>query len=353
MSLFGFKRSARPLPPVYIDDTDARFDLVLPTMITSDLDSDASLSPQADDSSWQASWTDQTEDATQPKPELVESPPEQQAPSVQELPETEETAAPGPSDGLPLPPGVQLTSKHDIYNHDHSVLLIRAGQTVNAELLPKLLNFGVSPRDFSYVGTPANQAQASATPIALPLPAARMPVTRPETHRELSPEVAAFAAGLQPPLTSPQRKILILDPDDRGIGRLTDCLVACGIPLHDIHPVRMVEHLTWAVRKYQPEMLFIDFNLGKGRHGFEVIRYIADSGLDPAVVLTLQLMPEKVALREKILAAAETLHASVLFKPINRYDLYRILQRESMVLPDFKTVRWQQPKERVSQVSQG
>jgi hypothetical protein len=216
-------------------------------------------------------------------------------------------------------------AKEDIYYQkgSHPVLLMKAGHSVETSSIPRLLKFGIRPEQFLLEEKPATQEVFQDAVAALP-PEAR--VMSGLDGVELQPPPQFFQRGAK-------NKILIQDSDDRSIKRLTDCLTACGIPLANIHPVPVLETLFWAVEKYQPQVLFLDFtpyafdsptrqSLGK------TMEQLKQYPCLQRILITTQLPPEQEGLRQEMLALGEYFGASVLFKPLNRFVL-----KEALTVP--------------------
>lgn len=213
--------------------------------------------------------------------------------------------------------GITLVTKEDIYYRkgSHSVLLMKAGQKVQAALIPKLIKFGITPEQFSFED-----------PAVMALFETALDAHRP--YQMMSGDVDDTPTLLN--RKSGRDKILIFDTDERCLKRLTDCLSACGIPSDNIHPVPLSVHLEWALEKYRPEVVFLDFvpySAGSREqpnvnHLMELIgRY----DFLEQVVLTTTISSEKESLRQEMEALAAHHNVKLLFKPINRFTVSEVL----------------------------
>jgi hypothetical protein len=218
--------------------------------------------------------------------------------------------------GLPLPEGVSLVSRHDIYDANQTVLLMKGGTRVSRHLLAKLLGFGVSPNAFQFQdleGKPLERQADLLRQIAqkrLQSPVKVEPSLRSGMHQEAPRQ--NFSVN---------QRVLILEPDEKTIERLTDCLLYNQFQLDHIHPVRSKERLDWALKKYRPDVVFVAFNLGEGAHGLETLRYLRSLSQTQKLVLTVEVPSGKPDIRRKLNKTVMYYNANILFKPINRYML--------------------------------
>jgi hypothetical protein len=204
-----------------------------------------------------------------------------------------------------LPEGVSIICKEDIYfNKDgHYVLLIKAGQAIEERLIPKLIKFGVQPHQFELEVPPVEEEEL------------------PETKAMTPPSLSKI-------FRSPNReKILLMDPDEKSQKRLTDCLVACGVSLNNIHPVLVLDNLPWALNKYTPKILFLDFNLDPKRAGLgTLLKSLQNYPFLKHIIVTIPLPPEKEKLRKQLTELARNHGAHVIFKPVNRFILGNLIR---------------------------
>jgi hypothetical protein len=204
-----------------------------------------------------------------------------------------------------LPEGVALVCNEDIYYHngDRPILLLRAGQEVDEALIPKLINFGVTPNQFRIEG--------NENPVY-----GINPMSNPITSKVFG--------------SKHQEKIVIMDPDERSSKRLSDCLKACGIPSDNIQPVLIPDNLHWTLQKYEPTILFMDFVLDPSHPGLgTILKPLRDLSSLQKIIFTVDLPPEKKRLRQQITDLAASNQTSVLFKPINRFVLNNLLTLRS------------------------
>jgi hypothetical protein len=200
---------------------------------------------------------------------------------------------------LLLPEGVTLVSKEDIYTPDRSTLLLKAGQSVETDQLPKLIRFGVQPNQFHFEKRDTEGATSPMSPPAWP---GRL---------------------------NKNQKILVLEPDDKHRERMTDCLMTCGIPLSRIHPVRAGEHLAWAIKKYQPEMLFMTFPATPSMLDYHQLDELRTQKVLKRIVLMISAPMEGPKQQEALVEAARARGAEVIFKPIHRFAIKTLLTTSS------------------------
>jgi hypothetical protein len=214
-----------------------------------------------------------------------------------------------------------LVAKEDIFytQEDVPVLLMKAGQGVDIHQVAKLIKFGVQPEQF----------------ILSEDPTSTLPHNIFEAITDsLSKDAEITSDGLPgKPLyfqKGAKDKILILDSDERSIKRLSDCLKGYGIPLVNLHPLTNSQHLFWAVERYEPHILFIDFNpylQNKSQLASlpETMMTLKSYPFIREVVLTAFLRPDQEEVRQDLQNLAKYYGAKVLLKPVNRFALSDVL----------------------------
>jgi hypothetical protein len=223
-----------------------------------------------------------------------------------------------------------LVSKEDIYRDNRGqtpILLLRKGQEVVPEDLTKLVQNGARPEQFrfQYKQNPSQNAMTfRASDLAQAFEQSRAAsegMSNPITTRENVQTVAP---------ANPQRhskKVLILEPDQKSIKRLIDCLFVCGFNLQRIQPVRIPAHLNWTLERHCPQVLIVDYALGGQQNGLTLLLQTLPSlkGVEE-VILTLDPqsplpMAEEVGLRK----ACDENGIKILYKPISRFGLHQLL----------------------------
>lgn len=214
-------------------------------------------------------------------------------------------------------PSLTLVSAEDIYRAGgresgragEPVLLLKKGMEIEATQMPRLMRNGVKPSQF-FIKPTDGDAQAlenfSGFPVTHPL-------------RETSAGLAKRIRG--------QKRVLMLDTDSKSMRRLTDCLFMCGFQLDNLHPVRLASSLHWALQKYLPHVLVVDYRLGGKQNGIQVLHAIKPvlPTLEQVILTAppLHTLPGWEARRVE--AFCEAGNAYLLFKPVNRFALKRIL----------------------------
>lgn len=214
---------------------------------------------------------------------------------------------PTPSPALQAGTGDWLVSKNDIYgqpgSEQESVLLLKEGHKLPAEVLPRLIELGIDPTQFDLADKPL-------------------------------PSSKATQQGSIPGITKPARRsirasqrVVVAEPTHKDIERLTHCLVICGFNLGMIHPVRSENNVEWALNKYQPDIAIVDYTLGGSDNGLEKILAIAahpPEGLEK-IILTLTLGSDTREVEPGIAKICADHNIDVLLKPVNRFALNKIL----------------------------
>ncbi|MDX2085489.1 MAG: hypothetical protein SFZ03_08885 [Candidatus Melainabacteria bacterium] len=281
-----------------------------------------------------------------------------------------------PHQPLPLPQGVELVSRRDIYSKDRTVLLLRAGQRVDRHVLPKLLSFGVTPEDFQYkacaedlprlpfasLSQKEEAVSASGVSSGMSVPRQRQSSSAIEHQANVPPalssqELASLAMACTSPETNlsmpglallrnlrskraliEQQTVMILDPDERSNARLTDCLMACGVTYDHIHPVRLISQWQWAMAKYQPDFLFVSFDLQQGRHGLSVLEAATETHPTTRLILIADPKALKPDVQRRLTSLVAAYNSLILWKPIHRGQLAGLLlnteQAATTHLPD-------------------
>jgi CheY-like chemotaxis protein len=127
-----------------------------------------------------------------------------------------------------------------------------------------------------------------------------------------------------------RKRVLILDPDQKSLKRLIDCLFICGFQLDNLHPVRMAASLDWALQKYMPHVLVVDYRLSEGQQtGIQILQGLQSvlPFLEQIILITppLQMLSEWEARRVK--SFCQVWNVKALPKPVNRFTLKQILDQ--------------------------
>lgn len=188
---------------------------------------------------------------------------------------------------------VTLVTREDIYREQ--VLLVKKGYEVEMDDLPKLIKNGAKPSQFTL---------------------------------KMDPEEAQHVLGHGNPivkLARSEKRVLVLDPDQKSLKRTIDCFFVCGFSLPRIHPVRLASHLDWALRKYQPQVLVADYELLDGRDGLSLLSGLTLADNVEHVILTLPARTFSSEEESLILELSQRKNIQVLKKPVSRFALHRLL----------------------------
>ncbi len=189
---------------------------------------------------------------------------------------------------------VTLVTKEDIYREQ--VLLVKKGYEVEMDDLPKLIKNGAKPSQFT------------------------LKMTEEEAAREL---LGHSNPILQ--LARSQKHVVVLDPDQKSLKRTIDCFFVCGFSLSNIHPVRLSAHLDWTLRKYQPQVLVVDYDLLDGQDGLSLLNALQRPAGMEQVILTLPARTFSSEEERLILELSNRNHIRILKKPVSRFALNRLL----------------------------
>lgn len=202
---------------------------------------------------------------------------------------------------------VTLVSREDIYAQrlDHDpVLLLRKGSEITADDLPRLIRNGASPTQFRLE---YDETQAYTRETELPA------FTRNTASPASDPISDALRAEKLIRKKRSRQSVVILEPDQKSLKRLIDCLFVCGFSLPEIHPVRMASQLDWAIHKYSPQILVVDYE------GLQLLRNFDCAHAPSQLIMTVSPdheLPEELYLEKNI---------RILQKPVNRFDLNALL----------------------------
>jgi len=223
-------------------------------------------------------------------------------------------------------PDAILVCKEDIYRENRGmepILLVRKGYEVKPEELPRFIRNGARPQQFHFKPGAGQDTQRT-----LPIPAIPPRNANPVNKGSSIPIAPPAEPGGNRAYTARNRhKALILEQDPKSMKRLIDCLFICGLQLDRIHPVRVTEHLGWALNKYRPHILVVDYHLQGGHNGLEAITSLQKlPGVEKAI-LTLAPHPILSEAENRFIEEfCREKNIKILSKPVSRHSLNRILQ---------------------------
>lgn len=222
---------------------------------------------------------------------------------------------------------VILVSTEDIYRalnkrernrQMEPVLLLKKGLEVAATQLPRFIKNGANPSQFRIKPLDGEPMVDDASAETTQSPA-QSPMTNP---------LRGFPASVVKAIRS-RKRVLMLDPDQKSLKRLIDCLFICGFQLDNLHPLRVPSSLTWAINKYTPHVLVVDYHLSDAQNGLYLLQQVP-SILDTVeqVILTIpprqELTPGQF---QQIEAFCSLRNVKILPKPVSRFTLKVILDR--------------------------
>lgn len=220
------------------------------------------------------------------------------------------------------PEGVEqeiLVSREDIYRRERGsdpILLLRKGFELTADELPRFLKNGAQMHQFGYKHS------------NVPLKPSYSRPGRPEAMRKPAQWDANQPTGpANLPTGFQQKRVLIVEPNQKDLKRLIDCLFICGLRLDRIHPVRVAANTPWAVEKYRPQILVADLRMMGQLDGLTILQAFTEFSFVERLILTI---PAGYTLSTDENQVVQTLKArkniKILSKPVNRFVLQRILQ---------------------------
>jgi hypothetical protein len=241
---------------------------------------------------------------------------------------------------LPLPQGMALLSKSDVFTPDGSTLLLTAGQKVDGTLLGRLICFGIKPEHFTFTcpaGQRLNERETQVLSKTLKAYWQRFDILVEGQHRAYQkPDEAHSTHPLYYALKAKTKKktdILILDGNTESAAKTTHALKRNGVALQHVHSVTNMAMLKLSIESFEPHTVMVDFFQGKGQpHGAQLLCQLREDFPEVNLVLTLNW-------RSKILHPALSywlkrlahIKAAVLYKPLQVKALGAILnKRESL-----------------------
>ena len=229
--------------------------------------------------------------------------------------------------GLPLPvslPAGTLVSKEDIYRENKGmapILLLRKGFEVSMDELPRFIRNGARPHQFFF--KPSNSPDIADIEV---------PEALPQQLKALRRQGMMEEFGVVSPYRSLQRdprdrqRVLILEPDQKSLKRLIDCLFICGTPLDKIHTVRLPQQLAWAIAKYKPQILMVDYALSDQQTGLALLASLQSLPGVEKIIFTIDSdSPLSEAEQQTLEALGPAAKVKLLPKPVSRFTVNRIL----------------------------
>jgi hypothetical protein len=236
-----------------------------------------------------------------------------------------------------------LVSQEDIYRPEQAglqrdskrqpILLLRKGQEIAAQDLPKLIQNGVRPDQVSFQyaesGTPFQLFDAVSKPIEKTdarVPAVSAQKLDAPVSIPVPPSINRATPPSHPPMGRHQQEVLILESDPKQMKRLIDCLFVCGFDLNRIHPLCISSHLSWALRRHQPDVLIADYKLfmAENREGA-----LSPENTPARIIITTDANAAPLDRHQLQWPEHEDQIVQVLPKPISRFAMKRLLTPET------------------------
>jgi hypothetical protein len=218
-----------------------------------------------------------------------------------------------------LPPGMTLVSKEDVYaahqddessDSKRQVLLVKAGTAVKLADLPKLIRYGAKPHQFRLE---KQQSSGKVQTTDLDEHLVRV-MTEPQR------------ANLSAPQIMLNKDALVVETDDRAMNRMMDCLSACGIPLHRVHPIYLMSHLFWALDKYNAKIVAMGIHANVNyQELYDTLQKLKARQLVETIILTVDDSFRSQSSMEWLDDLADTYDVHVVFKPVSRFVLRPVL----------------------------
>lgn len=199
------------------------------------------------------------------------------------------------------------------------VLLLKKGIEVQATQLPRLMKNGADPSQFRLKAADGTESFVS-DPV--------VPMTNVMSMSSMTHPLFEAPASLVRALRS-QKRVLILDPEQKSLKRLIDCLFMCGFQLDKLHPVRMASSLHWALHKYTPHVLVIDYRLSEKQNGIQILHNLQGvlPSLEQVILTTPPLQNLSSWEARRIESFCENWNVHLLPKPVSRFALKQILDQ--------------------------
>lgn len=230
------------------------------------------------------------------------------------------------------PAGLQqeiLVTSEDIYRQDRGmepILLLRKGFELTPDELPKFLKSGARTHQFYYKHTGKTLNPNYQKPRT-------QKQDRPPLARGMSNPLAHSTVSTLKSIQ--QKRALIVEPDQKNLKRLIDCLFICGLRLDRIHPVRVVSSVPWAMEKYRPQILIANYELSSSIDGLTLLQAFAQLSWVETLILTLPI-GHLLSLEENaaIEALSHQIKIKILSKPVSRFALKHILNNPADMMDD-------------------
>jgi hypothetical protein len=237
---------------------------------------------------------------------------------------------------LPLPEGMALISKADVFTPDGSTLLLTAGQNVDSTLLGRLICFGIEPKHFTLASQGGRRLSESETQLLSKTLSAywqRFDTVIEGQHRAYKkPEPNTSDHPFRVTTRGQTKKktdVVILDSNPESASKTTYALKRTGVALHHIHTVTDVAMLKLSIDSFEPHTVIVDFFQGKGEaHGAQVLCQLRELFPDLNLALTLnwrsKLLHPALVYWLKRLAHIK---AEVVYKPLQPKALSTIMKQ--------------------------
>jgi hypothetical protein len=133
-------------------------------------------------------------------------------------------------------------------------------------------------------------------------------------------------ANLSAPQIMLNKDALVVETDDRAMNRMMDCLSACGIPLHRVHPIYLMSHLFWALDKYNAKIVAMGIHANVNyQELYDTLQKLKARQLVETIILTVDDSFRSQSSMEWLDDLADTYDVHVVFKPVSRFVLRPVL----------------------------
>lgn len=219
-----------------------------------------------------------------------------------------------------IPASLTLITTEDVFSSipgddaqtdKRPVLLVKAGTSVGIQDLPKLIRYGAKPDQFRLED---RQADGKKQTIDM-------------DDRLLAVMTSPFKTQTDLANLVRQKDALVLETDERAINRMIDCLSASGLSLHRIHPVYLMNHLFWALEKYNAKIVCIGIQANVDYQKlYETLQRLKTYKQVETLILSVDDSFRSTNSMDWLNDLSQTYDAQIVFKPVSRFMLRPIVQ---------------------------
>lgn len=223
-------------------------------------------------------------------------------------------------DEFTLPEGLELVAKSDIFSRQSEghVLLMRQGNVVAPQALPKLIRHGADPSQFVF--------REKETLTLEKAPHTTLPdgLSRHASHIDHTEEPAGHQAD--------NARIVMIIPNEDRLEKTLTLLDMSGVKLSDVQCSANASQLIPFVQHHEPSILIVDEDAHPMTSMVPKLNALKRAYHIQHVILTVSKQDEETdhefgpISRDKIIEQAEASGIEVVYKPYNVFGLSRMLR---------------------------